>query len=65
MTNGVFFLVKNSSIDLRLLCELPKLCDVNLSHCTHLQDESVSTLAKRLPRLRKFNIDGIANISDG
>ena len=49
----------------RLLCRLPKLSEVNLSHCTHIQDESVSIIAQRLPALRKFNIDGIAHINDG
>ena len=48
----------------QLLCELPRLRDLNLSHCTRLLDDSIIILAQRLPSLTALNIDGISWISD-
>ncbi len=47
-----------------LLCTLPMLCDVNLSHCTRLDDNCVVQLARCVPVLIRLNIDGIAHITN-
>jgi len=46
------------------ICDLSRLCKLNISHCTQLMDKTLDIISCSMPQLQALNIDGLNQISD-
>lgn len=53
-----------NSESLQVICQLSGLTHLNLSHCTCLADENLTTISQELDKIVSLKLDGICHLTD-